>query len=264
MDREEGFPVPETRRKKQPLYEEPKMRKEPAAKVRLEERVLPLEAAKVEKDVLSRKGEPPFERGIVEERPLPSAVTALPEAVKEEAEALPKGQREAPETKTTGAGVEEKAGFEEPGDVLAPGEEADKIVGIPQPAEAKKPKSKQFVLPDLTASLRKAMPAERYVAREMAIPRIEEDDTLMRAEDLTQAIKVWKAYIEKNPDDSLTKEGYLQVATAYYLLAKLTGDTTKISEGSKTIKEYIEQAKDKETKDQLNDRATKIEALRQR
>jgi hypothetical protein len=86
----------------------------------------------------------------------------------------------------------------------------------------------------------------------------------MQVDELRITIQVWKAYIEKNPLDSLTNQGYLQVATCYYLLAKLSQDTTLISEGSKLIREYLSQIKDPMIEDKLRDRLKKIKTLRQR
>lgn len=262
MEEEEALPAAQTKERAQPIPEKPEVQKERAVPVVEPGKVKPgQETARGKAEVLTKKGEPAPEPGVREEMPS-VGVPAPPERLVEEAEEPPKAQLETAKAEPVGAGVEEKAKDKESREIMAPREEAAKVVGIPEPAEVKEPK--QFVLRDLRASVRAVAPAEQYLAREMTIPRIEEDDTLMRVEDLAQAIQVWKAYIEKNPDDSLTNEGYLQVATAYYLLAKLTADTTRISEGSKTIEEYIQQVKDKEIKDQLNDRVRKIEALRQK
>jgi len=87
---------------------------------------------------------------------------------------------------------------------------------------------------------------------------------LMQVDELRRTIQVWKAYIQENPADSLTNQGYLQVATCYYLLAKLSQDTTVISEGSKLIEEYLDQIKDPTVKEKLGARLRKIKALRKR
>ncbi|NIN00444.1 MAG: hypothetical protein GTO24_20900 [candidate division Zixibacteria bacterium] len=261
---EEALPAAGTKERAQPIPEKPEVQKERVVPVFESEKVKEVqETARGKADVLTKKGEPAPEPEAGEEMPS-VGIPAPPERLVEQAEELPKAQLETAKAEPVGAGVEEKAKDKESRDIMAPREEAAKVVGIPEPAEVEEPKPRQFVVRDLRASVRAVAPAEQYLAREMTIPRIEEDDTLMRAEDLAQAIQVWKAYIEKNPEDSLTKEGYLQVATAYYLLAKLTADTTRISEGSKTIEEYIQQVKDREIKDELNDRLRKIEALKQR
>lgn len=261
---EEALPAAGTKERAQPIPEKPEVEKERVVPVVEPGKVKPVqEAARGKAEVLTKKGEPALQPEVTEEMPS-VGIPAPPERLVEQPEEPPKAQLETAKAEPVGAGAEVKAKDKESRDVMAPREKAAKVVGIPEPAEVKEPKPKQFVLRDLRASVRAAVPTEPYVAREMTIPRIEEDDTLMRVEDLAQAIQVWKAYIEKNPDDSLTNEGYLQVATAYYVLAKLTADTTRISEGSKTIEEYIQRVKDREIKDQLNDRARKIEALRQK
>ena len=86
----------------------------------------------------------------------------------------------------------------------------------------------------------------------------------MQADELRRTIQVWKAYIQENPSDSLTNQGYLQVAIGYYLLAKLSQDTTVISEGSKLIDEYVDQIEDRKVKEELSGKLKKIKALRKR
>jgi len=94
-----------------------------------------------------------------------------------------------------------------------------------------------------------------------SIPQIQESDTLMQTDTLTRVIQVWKAYIEKNPTDSLSQKGYLQLATAYYLLAKLGQDTTIISQGLNFIEQHIDKINNPAIKEQLNLRLEKIKTL---
>jgi hypothetical protein len=103
-----------------------------------------------------------------------------------------------------------------------------------------------------------------YSLNEIKVHKLEDNDTSATVEDLRRTIKVWRDYIEQNPSDSLTKEGYLQIGIAYYLLAKITGDSTSISQGSEILKGYIEGIENTEIKAQLEDRISKIEALRKR
>ena len=93
------------------------------------------------------------------------------------------------------------------------------------------------------------------------IPEIQEADTLMQADTLTRLIQVWRAYIEKNPVDSLSLKGYLQLATAYYLLTKLGQDTTIVSQGLNFINDHIDQIKNPAIKVELNSRLEKIQTL---
>jgi hypothetical protein len=94
-----------------------------------------------------------------------------------------------------------------------------------------------------------------------SIPQLQETDTLMQADTLTKVILVWRAYIEKNPTDSLSPKGYLQIATAYYLLAKSSQDTTIISQGLNFINDHIDQIKNPAIKVELNLRLEKIRTL---
>jgi hypothetical protein len=125
-------------------------------------------------------------------------------------------------------------------------------------------KSQRRMMKDVTASVRTVRPVDRYMVNKVAVPKINEDDTLMRLDALTTTVQVWKDFIEENPADSLSREGYLQIATAYYLLAKLSQDTTVISEGAKLIEAYLEQIADSALKTELSDRLEKIKALREK
>lgn len=103
-----------------------------------------------------------------------------------------------------------------------------------------------------------------YVVDGNPLPQVKEPDTVVQADTLRKVIQAWKAYVEKHPDDSLSQEGYSQIATAYYLLARASQDTSLISEGSNLIRQYMNQAQDPAVKDDLNRKLKQIRALRQK
>ncbi len=111
-------------------------------------------------------------------------------------------------------------------------------------------------------TLRTSPTMDHYVVNKEIVPKIEEKDTSMRVNDLRRIIKVWKAYIKENPTDSLTQQGYLQVAVGYYLLSKLSQDSTVISQGLKLLKSYIKQVKDPAIKYDLTIRLRKIQEIK--
>ncbi len=96
---------------------------------------------------------------------------------------------------------------------------------------------------------------------EAMVPQIKETDTLIQADELRSIIQIWKDHFKNNPADSINNQGYVQVATAYFLLSRLSPDSTIISEGSQLIEKYITEVKDQTIKDQLSERLTKLKAL---
>jgi hypothetical protein len=96
------------------------------------------------------------------------------------------------------------------------------------------------------------------------ITKIGEADTLVQADTLREVIAVWRAYVKEHPTDSLSREGYLQIATAYYLLARAGQDTSQISEGVNLIRQYLDQVQDPAVKRELGRKLKQIQALRQK
>jgi hypothetical protein len=105
---------------------------------------------------------------------------------------------------------------------------------------------------------------DRFLLDQNMVPKMGEDDTLRQADELKRAIQIWRDYIKENPTDSLVNQGYLQVAVAYYLLAKLSQDTTVISEGKKLIETYLDQIAEPALKKRLSDKLEEIKALREK
>ncbi len=96
---------------------------------------------------------------------------------------------------------------------------------------------------------------------EAMIPQISETDTLIQSDELSNIIQIWKDHFKDNPSDSLNEQGYLQVATAYILLNRLSPDTTMVNQGSYLIEEYRNRTKDPAIKEQLSDKLRKMKTL---
>jgi hypothetical protein len=168
-----------------------------------------------------------------------------------------------PEAKPVGAGAEKGAEKREVLNVIIPKEEAKKTEETQQKGETQKQIMKDLSFsakPFLTPSLVK----DYYVVNEKSIPKITDTDTLMQTDELREIIQTWKTHIKENPADSLSQQGYLQVAIGYYLLSKSTQDSTEISEGSRLIEEYLGKVKEPTIKDQLSERLKKMRAFGKR
>jgi hypothetical protein len=164
------------------------------------------------------------------------------------------------ESKPTGAGVDQEAKKkrEMKADILKPTSLKDhdslKVKKLEVPFEA------QLGLVGEQSLLQ----TETYDLKGNSIPKLGEADTTVPADTLKKVIQDWKTFIQENPADSLSDEGYLQVATAYYLLIRTSQDTTYISEGSQIITQYLEKTKDPSVEAALKDRLGKIQVLRQK
>jgi hypothetical protein len=165
------------------------------------------------------------------------------------------------ETEATGAGMKDeakgKAAIEMPAQVKGTGKEE----GVSRKAEQERTASevRNILIPQYGF-----VGPDRFLLDQNMVPKMGEYDTLRQADELKRAIKIWKDYIKENPTDSLTNQGYLQVAMAYYLLAKLSQDTTVISEGKKLIETYLGLIAEPALKEKLRDRLEKIKALREK
>jgi hypothetical protein len=96
------------------------------------------------------------------------------------------------------------------------------------------------------------------------IPLISEHDTLIIKSDLTYLISAWRDYLGKTSGRQLEDIGYEQVATGYYLLARITGDRVIISEGTGVIKEYMRETSDSTVKECLREKILKLNTLPQK
>jgi hypothetical protein len=165
-----------------------------------------------------------------------------------------------PESKPTGAGVDQEAK-----------KKRETPTAILKPADLKVQDSlKERGLKDIvTAQLdlgnvQHLLPVGTYELNGNSIPKIGEADTTVPTDTLKKVIQVWQTFIQENPADSLSDEGYLQVATAYYLLAQTSQDTSYISIGSEVITQYLDKAEDPSIEAALRDKLRKIQALRQK
>jgi hypothetical protein len=210
-------------------------------------------------ETLSKEAQPVPPTKIEEEKAVPPPTPLEIQAPMEtEKPSIP-----APVEKPVGAGTEKGAEKREVLNIIIPKEEAKKTEEVQQKGETQKQIMKDLSFsakPSFTSSLVR----DYYVVNEKSIPKIADTDTLMQADELRRIIQTWKTHIQEKPTDSLSQQGYLQMAIGYYLLAKVSQDTIIITEGSKLIDEYLNQIKDQNLKNQLIERQEKINALRKR
>ncbi len=260
MEKKEGFPVEQGRRKIRSISEKPEMKREPATTVQQEGKAIPPKREGVEKEALLKKEKITAQPKVAEEKTVPAYAPTLEDQTLAEPEKSPKEPIVSPDIKQIGAGVEKEAEETLIGKMAGPERVTHKAEEPPQEG-----KLEEILAPQVGfVGFRAPLPIAGYSVNGNSIPDLREADTLMHADTLIRVIQVWRAHIKKNPIDSLSKQGYLQIATAYYLLAKLSQDTTLISEGLKLMEEYLEQIKDPTVKDNLSNRIEKIKALRQR
>jgi hypothetical protein len=256
IEKEREFPTQEIEPRGEPIPGEPETEKEAAPVAPPKKQQPSPQVTKGKKEALSEKPETSTQLEVVE-IPAPAYAPVIQEEVLVEAESSLR-RSTVPEEKPVGAGAEGKI-EKDVTKIAAPDKEdtrrADAIEKTIK-AEEPPPYSPKWAGPP--------QKGVGYSLNEIRVHKLDENDTLGTAEDLSRTIQVWRDYIEQNPSDSLTKEGYLQIGIAYYLLAKITGDSTSISQGSEILKGYIEEVEDTEIKAQLEDRVSKIKALRKR
>lgn len=250
MEKKEGFPIEEGRKKVRPSLEKSEIGRLPTTADQREGKAIPEKRGESEKEALVKEKKIATQPKVAEEKALPPPAPTLKDQPPVETK-RPTEQEFIPlEAEPTGAGAEEGVGEKVAIKMATPREKVQKAEGISQKGKAEQLVTKDISLPPPTRGFRPYS--------------TEEDDTLMQVEELRRTIQVWKAYIEKNPLDSLTNQGYLQVAMAYYLLAKLSQDTTVISEGKKLIETYLDQIAEPALKKRLSDKLEEIKALREK
>lgn len=165
-----------------------------------------------------------------------------------------------PESKPTGAGVDQevKKKREIQANITKPASLRDHDSSRISKIEASREIQTGIVSDQLLS------PTGEYKMSYNSILKVEEVDTTVPADTLKKVILAWKTFIQENPADSLSEEGYLQVATAYYLLSQTSQDTTYLSEGSEVITQYLDQVKNPTIEAALRDKLRKIQALRQK
>jgi hypothetical protein len=193
------------------------------------------------------------ERSVAAPAPTPDAqAPAEPEAP---------SNRLAEETQATGAGINDEARGKAAVEMPAQVKETGKEQGTSRKAEQERTKTEVH---DILIREYGFVGSDSYLLDQNVVPKMGEYDTLRQASELKRAIQIWKDYSKENPTDSLTNQGYLQVATAYYLLAKLSQDTTVISEGANLTERYLDLVADPALKEKLSDMLEKIDALKEK
>jgi hypothetical protein len=253
MEKKRGFPTKEIKPREEPILKESEVDRETAPKT---QQPSP-QVTRGKKEATDKKPETAVQPEIMEIQ-APSHAPAVTEEALEEAESSLRVST-LPEEKQVGAGTEGKIEKEVAKMAASDKEEAKGADMIKRPVKSEKPPP--VYSPKWAGPPKKGV---YYSLEEIRVIKLGENDTLATEEELSKTIQVWREYVERNPSDSLAKEGYLQIGIAYYLLAKTTGDTTSISQGSEILKTYIEKAKDSEIKAQLEDRISKIKALMKR
>ncbi len=193
------------------------------------------------------------ERGVSASAPAPTVQTLA------EAEAPSKQLSEV--TEATGAGIKDETKGKKAIEMPVPVKGVGKKEGISGKAEQERETRE---MRDILSAQYGFVARGSYMVNENMVPKMGQDDTLRQADELKRAIQIWRDYIKENPTDSLVNQGYLQVAMAYYLLAKLSQDTTVISEGKKLIETYLEQIAEPALKKKLSDRLEKTKELREK
>ncbi len=256
IELEEESPPAEKGEGRKPVLDKQEVAREDAADLRRE--IVPSKKGEEEKAVAQR-GEvapslPTMTRDEAAHVPAAPAVQIpLPEEGKAKEQAAVK------ESKTAGAGVDREI------------EQTEKAKGIDLersvrkgPTDSTREEIEELLAYTVGFVKRPPRPAEAYSLRGSVIPGIVETDTLVPEDTLRQVIQVWGQHMEEHPSDSLARHGYLQIATAYYLLAKISQDTSVISEGSLLIEQYLKQVRDPAIKEDLNHKLIKIQALREK
>jgi hypothetical protein len=252
---EESSPAEKSEERK-PVLDKQEVAKEDVADLHRE--IVPSKKGVEEKVVPQRGKEAPSPMVAEKEAaPVPAAPAVqipAPEKGKAEEQAV------VMESKTAGAGVDREA--EKKRAKIVSGEELSSI--------AARDSLKQSRLNDVAATpvgfVDRQAPTgiAVYTLQGESVAQIGEADTVTQADNLKRVVRIWKTFIDENPADSLSQEGYLQIATAYHLLARASQDTSVISEGSHLIEQYLKQVRDPAIKEGLNDKLKKIQALREK
>jgi hypothetical protein len=219
---------------------------------------LPSQIAGEEKPVSQKGREIPSPPPVSDEEAPSTAVSSAqtPAPVKAEAEE----QTMVYESKSAGAGAQKE---------LA--KKKTEIVSMPQTATVRlqdtvslKELEGLVATPVGIVSPPAPVPTRVYVLDGDSVSQMMEADTTVPADTLARVVQLWRGYIQKHPTDSLSQEGYLQIATAYYLLARASQDTSEISEGANLIQQYLDQVQDPAVKGELSRKLKQIQTLRQK
>jgi hypothetical protein len=251
----EESPAPEKREEQKTVIEKPGTGKGPAADRHQE--IVPSKKGEEEKAIAQRGQETPSLPPVTEEEatPVPATPTVQIPMLTDE---KPEKQAVVSELKPAGAGGDKEAEKKRTKTVSV-----EELGSVEQKDSLQATKLEEILASQVGFVSRQGPgQAALYVVDGNAIPQVKEPDTVVQTDTLYRVIQVWKAYVERHPADSLSQEAYSQIATAYYLLAKASQDTSVISEGSNLIRQYMNQAQDPAVKDDLNRKLKQIQALR--
>ena len=188
--------------------------------------------------------EPAVEKGKDAEAPLAAAKKDVsPPAKKTEAPSPSATMQTAPPStpkETAPSKVENEAL-----DVAAESAREEKT-SAPTPEKMERPGTVSFTMSDKRAPV--TVSERSQAVGGVALRKIADNDASLTVDELRAHIAVWKTQIEASPADSLKAEGYREVAAAYCLLAKQTGNETDIEEGARVIQAYLVRTGDPELK----------------
>jgi len=225
------------------------------------ERETPVEKGK---DVLA-EGEKPSdkEKAVAVEKkevPPPAVKTEAPPAAAKTENAPPPAQTQAvpaPKEATPPSAKNEVL------DVAAKTEPArEDKASAPAAEKMAQPRTTSFTTADRLTSVTAS--DRTQAAGGVARQEVSDRDTMLTVEELRAFIAGWKTQIAASPADSLTNEGYREVATAYCVLAKQTGDGADIEEGARVIRTYLESSRDPATREFLAVRLQELQELRKK
>lgn len=262
MPKEIVTPSEGVRERVESISEKPEIERKPVTPERDMGKAKDMENLEGKKKMSPPVGETPSQIKMVEEKTIPSYSPVLKDEVTPEAEKPSVEPITLPETKAVGAGAEKSVSDTQSRRVHVQEETFADIEEFQAKGETEK--QKDISLPAPTTGFRPYVAMEQYTLSGIKIPKLAEEDTLMQENELRRIIKTWETNIKENPADTLNRQGYLQAAVGYYLLGKITQDTADISEGSKSIQNYLDQIEDPDLKRNLSDMLRKLKALRQR
>ena len=203
---------------------------------------------------------PPEAKAQKEEKSVPPAkLFEKPPASKIIPEEEPKiGVLKSKDKTTSARAIPTGAGEEK---VTPPEERGINVESIPQKETTKTGEAETSYSGILTGSVGFI---KYYYVNHEKVPDLKYENPFLKENGLRKIIDTWNKYIEKNPKDSLTNEGYVQVAIGYYLLSKLTKDQSLISKGIELLEKYEKQIRDPKTKEELNKKLKELKALKEK
>lgn len=163
------------------------------------------------------------------------------------------------ETYSTGAGGEEKEKVLK--DIIQPEQKAPNVEGVPLKETTKTAEAETSYTGILAGTIGFI---KYYYVNHEKVPDLKYENPLLKKDELRKIIDTWNKYIEKNPKDSLTNEGYIQVAIGYYLLTKFTHEESDLLKWIELLEKYEQQVTDPKTKEELNKKLKQLKVLKEK